>query len=76
MADNVHEVANYLEGARSLPDCVVIHVLRSDVQPGANPHAIAGYLHSMVEYYALKFPLTQFIISLGVPRRDDNFYIQ
>ncbi len=71
MAFTMEEVEDHLKYLTDPPECVVIHVITNDIKKHGNPQVCAEYLYSMVDYYATKFPGTNFVISLGLPRLDD-----
>lgn len=72
-AFTIDEAATQLDELSYEPDCIVIHEITNDIRNGPDPNKCADYFQSTIDYYAIGFPNTQFIISLGLPRLDDTF---
>ena len=72
IAFKIHDAVHVaeLESIQIAPDCIILHEITNDISIGSDPTACARYLHSVIEYFAVKFPSTQFMISLGLPRCD------
>ncbi len=71
-AYTVDEAAQQLEHLTFEPSCIVIHEITNDVKSGQSANAIAEYFQSVVDYYSTKYPQTDFIISLGISRLDNQ----
>ncbi|XP_071948969.1 uncharacterized protein [Antedon mediterranea] len=66
-AYTLSDISDALENLQEDPDCIVIHEITNTIK-NMSAEECANALYSMIKSYAIEFPNTHFIISLGLPR--------